>query len=105
MTYVGEKHHLSLGKWSSCQLVLRQNYLMEFEGKASLAGLPRGSIHLQHATAYAHSIFPDSLELDFYASPCARSDRRVVSFLFEMRNDDSFEETHFLTFPACHPNS
>jgi hypothetical protein len=31
ITYVGDKHHLSLGKWSSCRLVLRQNYLMEYD--------------------------------------------------------------------------
>ena len=79
MTYIGDKHHLSLGKWSSCQLVLRQNYLMEFAVDASLSSLPRGFINLQHSQAYPHAVFPDALELDFYASPCARTDRRIVS--------------------------
>ena len=79
ITYVGEKHHLSLGKWSSCRLALRQKYLLEFDCSTALTGLPRGFAHLEHAIAYPHADFPDALELQFYASPCAKSDQRVVS--------------------------
>ena len=79
-TYVGENHHLSLGKWSSCRLVLRQNYLLEYDSTASIQGLPRGFAHLEHAVAYPHDDFPDALELQFFASPCAKSDKRVVSY-------------------------
>jgi hypothetical protein len=80
ITYVGDKHHLSAGKWSSCRLVLRQNYLMEYDGATAITGLPRGFCHLQHAVAYPHDDFPDVLELHFYASPCAKADQRVVRF-------------------------
>jgi hypothetical protein len=88
ITYVGDKHHLSLGKWSSCRLVLRQNYLMEYDGATPItSGLPRGFCHLQHAVAYKHNDFPDVLELQFYASPCAKADQRVVrSFVRFLEN-------------------
>jgi hypothetical protein len=79
MTYTGTAHNLSLGQWSSCRLVLRQNYLLEFEASAPIAGPPRGYIHLQHARAYMHADFQNALELDFFASPCAKADRRTVS--------------------------
>jgi hypothetical protein len=82
MTYVGNTHHLSLGQWSSCKLVLRQNYLLEFDTSAPINGIPRGYAHLQHAQANIHSDFQNSLELDFYASPCAKADRRTVCVLF-----------------------
>jgi hypothetical protein len=78
MTYVGDTHHLSLGQWSSCKLVLRQNYLLEFDASAPITGIPRGYVHLQHAQAHVHADFQNSLELDFYASPCAKADRRTV---------------------------
>jgi hypothetical protein len=79
ITYVGEKHHLSLGKWSSCRLVLRQNYLLEYDASTPiLSGLPRGFCHLECAQAYAHEDFADALELQFFASPCAKADQRVV---------------------------
>lgn len=81
MTYIGDTHHLSLGQWSSCRLVLRQNYLLEFETSAPTTGPPRGYIHLQHARASKHVDFQNALELDFYASPCAKADRRTVSEL------------------------
>jgi hypothetical protein len=82
ITYVGEKHFLSLGQWSSCRLVLRQNYLMEYDGVTPITGLPRGFCHLQQAVAYKHDAFPDVLELQFYASPCAKADQRVVRSYF-----------------------
>lgn len=80
MTYVGETHHLSLGQWSSCRLVLRQNYLLEFDASAPITGLPRGCVHLEHAMASSHPDFLNALVLDFYASPCAKADRRTVSY-------------------------
>jgi calcium/calmodulin-dependent protein kinase I len=78
MTYIGEKHHLSLGKWSSSKLVLRQNYLFEYHTTTPINGLPRGYVHLQYAVAYKHLDFPDVLELKFYGSPCAKSDHRTL---------------------------
>jgi len=78
ITYVGEKHHLSLGKWSKCRLVLRQNYLLEYDLSTPIQGQPRGFAHLECAVAYPHDQFSDSLELNFYASPCAKADRRVL---------------------------
>lgn len=77
-TYVGEKHHLSKGKWSSCRLVLRQNILLEYDMDTPITGLPRGFVHLQYAVAYAHADFADALELQFFASPCAKADQRVL---------------------------
>lgn len=79
ITCVGEKHHLSLGKWSSCHLVLRQKYLLEYDCSSPITGLPRGYAHLEHAVAYKHNDFQDAFKLQFYASPCAKSDQRVVS--------------------------
>ena len=81
MTYTGDTHHLSLGQWSSCRLVLRQNYLMEFDASAPITGPPRGYIHLEHARASMHVDFQNALELQVYASPCAKADRRTVSIL------------------------
>lgn len=78
MTYTGETHHLSLGQWSSCKLVLRQNYLLEFDSSAPITSIPRGYIHLQYAIAHTHIDFQNSLELEFFASPCAKTDRRTV---------------------------
>jgi hypothetical protein len=79
ITYVGDKHYFSLGKWSSCRLALRQNYLLEYDMSSPIAGLPRGFAHLEHATAYPSHDFPDSFELHFYASPCAKKDPHIVS--------------------------
>jgi hypothetical protein len=79
ITYVGGTHHLSLGKWSSCRLVLRQNFLLEYDTDTHIQGLPRGFAHLQFAVAYPNQDFADALELQFYASPCAKADQRVVS--------------------------
>ncbi|KAL3907156.1 MAG: hypothetical protein SGILL_008985, partial [Bacillariaceae sp.] len=87
MTYIGEKHHLSLGKWSSCRLALRQNYLFEYETSTPINGLPRGYIHLQYALAYAHVDFPDALQLEFYASPCAKSDHRTLQIKVKNRGE------------------
>ena len=79
ITYVGDKQHLSMGKWSRCRFVIRQNFLLEYDTETPIQGLPRGFAHLQFAVAYAHQDFGDALELEFYASPCAKGDQRVVS--------------------------
>jgi hypothetical protein len=96
MTYVGETHHLSLGQWSACKLVLRQNYLLEFDTSSPITGIPRGYVHLQHAQAHIHSDFQNSLELDFYASPCAKADRRTVCILW----NSPTSTCHFLSSRA-----
>jgi len=78
MTYVGDKYHLTFGKWSSCRLLLRQNYLFEYDVSSPSDSLPRGIAHLDHAVARPHKDFDDALELHFYASPCAKADHRVL---------------------------
>lgn len=93
MTYVGDKYHLTCGKWSSCRLVLRQNYLFEYDLSAPLNSLPRGIAHLQHAVAQTQQDFQDALELHFYASPCAKTDHRVL--LIRVKNKD--ERDHWIT--------
>lgn len=79
-------------EWSRAILMLRQNYLLEYEHTSSDTAekeedlnsrsvrslLPRGYAHLQHATCHLHPDFSDALELHFYASPCAKADRRVI---------------------------
>ena len=75
--YVGATRH-SAG-WSTCKFLLKQNYLMEYDVGSSFTARPRGFAHLQYSRCYPHHDFPDALELEFYASPCARSDKRLVS--------------------------
>ncbi|KAL3943195.1 MAG: hypothetical protein SGBAC_002725 [Bacillariaceae sp.] len=87
MTYVGQSRRLSAGKWSSCNLVLRQNYLLEYDVDAPKNALPRGFAHLQLATAYASPEIPNSLELHFFASPCAQSDPRMLLIQLHNRED------------------
>lgn len=87
ITYVGNGHHLNVGKWSSCRLVLRQNYLLEYDCAVPSTGLPRGFAHLQYAIAYPHADFENALKLQFYASPCAKSDMRVLMIRVENRAD------------------
>jgi len=93
MTYVGDKYHLTFGKWSSCRLVLRQNYLFEYDLSAPLTNLPRGIAHLAYATAHAQQDFQDALELHFYASPCAKVDHRTL--LIRVKNKE--ERDHWIT--------
>ena len=64
--------------WSSCRLILRQNYLLEYSVEGSLH-TPRGYAQLQYATCENSHYFKDALELHFYASPCARADDRVLT--------------------------
>lgn len=66
-------------QWSSAQLVLRQNYLLEYDVEADVrTSVPRGYAHLQFATTVLHDHFKDSLELHFFGSPCAKDDARVL---------------------------
>lgn len=76
--YVGAQQHYS-GSWVTCKFLLKQNYLLEYNADGSVTAAPRGFAHLQYANCYPHPDFNDALELEFYASPCARSDKRVVS--------------------------
>jgi hypothetical protein len=77
MSYVGTRKASS--GWSACTLILRQNYLLEYDRDAGIMGRPRGFAHLQHAKAYPHQDFLNALELEFFGSPCAKSDKRKVS--------------------------
>eukprot|EP00934_Nitzschia_sp_Nitz4_P008796 Nitzschia sp. Nitz4//scaffold29_size155292//106718//109484//NITZ4_002675-RA/size155292-augustus-gene-0.211-mRNA-1//1//CDS//3329546499//8786//frame0 len=92
-TYIGSQQHLSSGKWSSCRMVLRQNYLLEYEAETPLTSMPRGYVHLQYARAVPHAVFQDALEVDFFASPCARADRRQI--LISVKN--KAERDHWIT--------
>lgn len=74
---IASRKHLQLGKWTSCWLVLRQNYLLEFDVEQK-HGMPRGYAHLQYAVCYLHADFADSVVLEFFPSPCAQADKRVV---------------------------
>jgi hypothetical protein len=74
---IASRKHLQLGTWTSCWLVLRQNYLLEFDVEQK-GVLPRGYAHLQYAVSYLHADFADSVVLEFFPSPCAQADKRVV---------------------------
>jgi Protein kinase domain len=68
-------------QWSTAQLVVRQNYLLEYDvGVADVRTcLPRGYAHLQFAsTVVSPNHFDDTLELHFYGSPCAKDDARIL---------------------------
>jgi serine/threonine protein kinase len=74
-------------QWSSAQLVLRQNYLLEYDVSADVrTSVPRGYAHLQYATTHLHEHFSDALELHFYGSPCAKADARVLMIRIVGRN-------------------
>lgn len=82
LTYVmavGPSKTRTVKKWSSAQLVLRQNYLLEYDVSADVQhSVPRGYAHLQYATTHLHEHFQDALELHFFGSPCAMSDARIL---------------------------
>jgi hypothetical protein len=80
MSYVGNRKDSN--GWSACTLVLRQNYLLEYDRESGVAGIPRGFAHMQYAKASPHQDFNNALELDFFGSPCAKSDKRKVSCAF-----------------------
>lgn len=81
-------------QWSSAVLVLRQNYLLEYSASADVASTsPRGFAHLQYAKCYTNTDFPDALELHFYGSPCAKSDKRVLMIRVQHREErDDWKE-------------
>jgi hypothetical protein len=84
MSYIGTRKQAS--GWSACTLVLRQNYLLEYDRET--VGTPRGFAHLQNSRAKPHVDFHNALELEFFGSPCAKADKRKVStgccvFLFD----------------------
>ena len=82
LCYGGPEHSSENVMWSSASLVLRQNYLLEFDAEQS-ATQPRGYAHLQYAAAFPHGTLADVLELQFYGSPCAKSDKRVLLIRME----------------------
>lgn len=80
--------------WSESVLVLKQNYLLEYpvthdHGDAAPRGVPRGLIHLPHAVCRRHgeAAFRRSLHLEFYGSPCAKSDPRVLHLQLDARDE------------------
>jgi hypothetical protein len=78
ISYNVNKTTQTVQRWSSACLVLRQNYLLEYDNLSVARGLPRGFCHLQYAECHDHQDFSDALELHFFASPCAKADKRVL---------------------------
>ncbi len=72
--------HMSSEEWSSAELLLYQNCLLEFsstEDRTS-GSRPRGYMHLQYAVAEQHPLFDNALQVRCYGSPCAKSDARLL---------------------------
>jgi serine/threonine protein kinase len=91
LSYVGVSHKSqTVQRWSSACLVLRQNYLLEYDNLSAVRGLPRGFCHLQYAVCHNHQDFSDALELHFYASPCARADKRVLMIRVQQREQREY---------------
>jgi calcium/calmodulin-dependent protein kinase I len=75
----GQIQHRAQKQWSSAVLVLRQNYLLEYDPEADVNhSIPRGFAHLQFATTTLHEHFDDTLQLHFFGSPCRRADARTL---------------------------
>jgi hypothetical protein len=87
LTYVQPHAGYSVRQWSSAVLVLRQNYLLEYDVGADLRGLPRGVAHLQYSSAALHPVWNDAVQLEFYASPCAKADRRLLMIRCKLKKD------------------
>ena len=97
LTYVGQRkmtssittmmmdHPLPQG-WSICDLVLQQNYLLEYDVDAGMHGIPRAVVHLQHARAYPGD-FATSVELEFFGSPCAKADKRLLLMQLDSKEE------------------
>jgi serine/threonine protein kinase len=87
LSYVGVNQNKSqmVQRWSTACLVLRQNYLLEYDNLSAVRGLPRGFCHLQYAVCHDHQDFSDALELHFFASPCAKADKRVLMIRVQQR--------------------
>lgn len=75
----------TLQQWSSGILILRQNYLLEFDRDHdfSVSLIPRGYVHLHYATCHVHKDFSDAFQLHFYSSPCSKSDKRILLIRIE----------------------
>jgi len=71
--------HGPVHSWSSARLVLRQNYLLEYDSGCEEIGFPRGYAHLESSTCVVHSYFADTIELRYFTTPCTRSDPKVLS--------------------------
>ena len=66
-------------QWTSAKLVLRQNYLLEYDSGVDIqVDIPRGFAHLEGATTVLHEHFRDALVLNFFGSPCAKTDARSL---------------------------
>jgi calcium/calmodulin-dependent protein kinase I len=103
LTYMSvSQKTVTVQQWSSACLVLRQNYLLEYDTTATsqesvgvaagctIRGLPRGFCHLEYAVCHDHADFNDALELHFYASPCAKSDKRVLMIRVQQREEREY---------------
>lgn len=65
-------------QWSSAILMIRQNYLLEYDTESNVLDTPRGYANLEYAKCTLHPHFPDALQLAFFGSPCAKSDERIL---------------------------
>jgi len=93
----GNRSSTTAKTWSRASLILFQNYLLEFDedfitatrtaSTQEFKGQPRGYAHLQGATARPHCDFADAVELDFYGSPCAKSDFRSLVIRLANRSE------------------
>lgn len=82
-TYVGNNRPTGeAAGWCTSTFVLRQNYLLEYADMINIHGLPRGFAHLEQAKCSPHSNFSDTLQLEFYDSPCSKSNEKTVSSHF-----------------------
>lgn len=72
--------HLPKEQWSAAELILYQNYLLEFSKteERTCGSPPRGYMHLQYAIAEPHALFDNAFQVRCYGSPCAKSDARVI---------------------------
>ena len=66
--------------WFDGLFIIRQNYLFEYQLGDNLSGPPRGFAHLEHSTPSPFLNSVDTLQLDFYQSPCSRDKLKTVSF-------------------------
>jgi serine/threonine protein kinase len=81
-------------QWTLAQLVLRQNYLLEYDVGANVhTGVPRGFAHLEYAKTVLHEHFIDALELRFYGSPCAKADARSLIIRIRQSNAQSIDDS------------
>jgi calcium/calmodulin-dependent protein kinase I len=97
----GHIQHRAQKQWSSAVLVLRQNYLLEYDPEADVNhSIPRGFAHLHFATTTLHEHFDDTLQLHFFGSPYRSADARTLMIRimtsprkqsFEIRGADNLD--------------